>query len=226
MQGKHPERKKEHIVVTAHFDHLGKRGEDIFNGADDNASGTAAILEIAEAFATASAFGQRPDRSIIFLLVSGEEKGLLGSKFYTDHPIIPLEETMVNVNIDMVGRVDSKHENPNYIYVIGADRLSTTLHDVNEQVNASYENLELDYTYNEPDDPNRYYYRSDHYNFALNNIPAIFFFNGTHADYHRPSDTAEKINFDKMSKISRHIFHLIWELANREEAIEVNVPQN
>ncbi len=223
LLGKHPEKKKEHIIVTAHFDHLGKRGDDIFNGADDNGSGTSTVLELAEAFSTAAAFDQGPDRSIIFLLLSGEEKGLLGSKFYTDHPIIPLEQTMANVNIDMVGRVDKKHDNPRYIYVIGADRLSTTLHDINEDVNSKYENLELDYTYNEEDDPNRYYYRSDHYNFAVKGIPAIFFFNGTHNDYHRPSDTIDKIQFDKMSSIGRHIFHLIWELGNRPDAIEVNV---
>jgi hypothetical protein len=223
LPGKHPEKKKQHIIVTAHFDHLGKRGEDIFNGADDNGSGTSTVLELAEAFTTAAAFGHGPDRSIIFLLVSGEEKGLLGSKFYTDYPIIPLEDIMVDVNIDMVGRTDDKHVNPRYIYVIGADRMSTTLHDVNEDVNKRFENLELDYTYNAEDDPNRYYYRSDHYNFAIKGIPAIFFFNGTHADYHRPSDTIDKIQFDKMTSIGRHIFHLIWELGNREEAIEVNV---
>ena len=223
LPGKHPTKKNEYIIVTAHFDHLGKRGDDIFNGADDNGSGTSTVLELAEAFATAAAFERAPDRSILFLLVSGEEKGLLGSKFYTDYPIIPLEKTMVNVNIDMVGRVDKQHEDPNYIYVIGADRLSTTLHEVNEQTNQTYEKLELDYKYNAEDDPNRYYYRSDHYNFAVKGIPAIFFFNGTHDDYHRPSDTVDKIDFDKMSKIGRHIFHLIWELGNREEPIEVNV---
>ncbi len=216
-------KKQEYIIVTAHFDHLGKRGNDIFNGADDNGSGTSAVLELIEAFTTASAFDLGPERSIIFLLVSGEEKGLLGSKFYTDYPLIPLDQTMVNVNIDMIGRVDKLHDDPNYVYVIGSDRLSTTLHEVNEMVNSQYENLQLDYKYNAKDDPNRYYYRSDHYNFAVKGIPAIFFFNGTHDDYHRPSDTIEKIDFDKMSKISRHIFQLIWELGNRTEPIEVNV---
>ena len=123
----------------------------------------------------------------------------------------------------MVGRVDKLHDNPNYIYVIGSDRLSTTLHEVNETINDNYEKLVLDYKYNAEDDPNRFYYRSDHYNFAEKNIPAIFFFNGTHDDYHRPSDTIEKIEFEKMSKIGRHIFHLVWELANRDEAIKVDV---
>ena len=223
LPGSHPQKKDEHIVITAHFDHLGKRGSDIFNGADDNASGTSTVVELAEAFSTAAAFDRRPDRSIIFLLVSGEEKGLLGSKFYTDYPLIPLNQTTTNVNIDMVGRVDKLHDDPNYIYVIGSDRLSTTLHEVNETINDNYEKLVLDYKYNAVDDPNRYYYRSDHYNFAEKNIPAIFFFNGTHDDYHRPSDTIEKIEFEKMSKIGRHIFHLVWELANRDEVIEVDV---
>lgn len=225
LPGTDPQLKDEYIVVTAHFDHLGKRGEDIFNGADDNASGTSTVLELAEAFSTAKAMNYGLKRSVIFLLVSGEEKGLLGSSYYTDYPLVPLEQTMVNVNIDMVGRVDEEHEDPNYIYVIGADRLSTTLHDVNEEVNDRYEHLELDYTYNAEDDPNRYYYRSDHYNFARRGIPAVFFFNGTHKDYHRPSDTIEKIDYEKMAKIGRHIFHLIWELGNRPESIEVNVKQ-
>lgn len=225
IPGMDPILKDQHIIVTAHFDHLGKRGEDIFNGADDNASGTSTVLELAQALSTAKSMGQGLKRSVIFLLVSGEEKGLLGSKYYTDYPLIPLEQTMVNINIDMVGRVDKLHEDPNYIYVIGADRLSTTLHEVNEDVNTRYENLDMDYTYNAEDDPNRYYYRSDHYNFAKNNIPAVFFFNGTHDDYHRPSDTIEKINFEKMAKIGRHIFQLIWEIGNRKDPIEVNVKQ-
>jgi hypothetical protein len=217
------DKKDELIVVSAHYDHLGKRGEDIYNGADDNGSGTTTVLELAEAFDMAKEAGNGPRRSLLFLLVTGEEKGLLGSEYYSKYPVFPLENTICDVNVDMVGRVDAKYEeNPNYIYVIGSDRLSSDLHRINEDVNNKYSQLVLDYTYNDEKDPNRYYYRSDHYNFAKNGIPAIFFFNGNHPDYHRTSDTVEKINFEKMEKVGRHIFHLTWDLANRDEAIRVD----
>ena len=211
--------KDEIIVITAHYDHLGtKKDTLIYNGADDNASGTAAIMEIAQAFMLAKKEGNGPRRSVLIMPVSGEEKGLLGSKYYTENPIYPLENTIANLNVDMIGRTDKKYANdPNYIYLIGSDRLSMDLHHISEEVNNKYINLRLDYTYNEKDDPNRYYYRSDHYNFAKNNIPVIFYFNGVHKDYHQPTDTAEKINFEKIEKISRYIFLTAWELANRDE---------
>jgi hypothetical protein len=217
------DKKDEVVVLSAHYDHLGKKGESIYNGADDNGSGTTAVLEIAETFAQGLKEGVRPRRSVLFILVTGEEKGLLGSAFYAENPVYDLANTMVDINVDMVGRVDGKYENnPNYIYVIGSDRLSTDLHKINESVNQKYTQLVMDYTYNSEQDPNRYYYRSDHYNFAKNGIPAIFFFNGTHADYHMITDTVEKINFDKMSEITKHIYHLAWELANVEERIIVD----
>jgi hypothetical protein len=226
IEGSDPERKDELVVITAHYDHLGRRGDAIYNGADDNASGTSTVIEVAEAFAVARKKGLGPRRSVLVMLVTGEEKGLLGSQFYVNHPVFPLENTIANVNVDMVGRVDDKHKaqnNPYYTYVIGADRLSTELHEINESVNKQYTQLTLDYTYNEEDDPNRYYYRSDHYNFAERGIPAVFFFSGTHADYHRTSDTAEKINYEKMARIGQLVFHTAWELANREKRIEVDV---
>lgn len=216
-------KKDEIIIISAHFDHVGKTGDDIYNGANDNASGTSTVLELAQAFAEAKKNGDGPERSVLCLLVSGEEKGLLGSAYYTDKPVFPLENTVVDINVDMVGRSDDKYkDNPEYIYVIGSDRLSTDLHRINESINQRYTQLTLDYTYNDENDPNRYYYRSDHYNFAEKGIPAIFYFNGTHEDYHRPSDTAEKINFDQMRNIGKLIFHTAWELANREERIKVN----
>ena len=223
IEGTDEEMKHELVVVTAHYDHLGKKGDAIYNGADDNASGTSSALEIAEAFATAKKNGEGPRRSVLVMLVSGEEKGLLGSEYYVKNPIFPLEHTVANINIDMVGRTDNKHsEGPDYIYVIGSDRLSSELHEINEQVNKDYLGLELDYTYNDENDPNRYYYRSDHYNFAERGIPAIFYFNGTHKDYHRATDTAEKINFDKMEKIAQLAFYTAWELANRADRIKVD----
>lgn len=224
IEGSDPNLKQELIVITAHYDHLGKRGDDIYNGADDNGSGTSTVLEVAQAFVEAKAAGKGPRRSVLCMLVTGEEKGLLGSKYYTEFPTFDIKNTVANVNVDMVGRVDDKYkDNPNYIYVIGSDRLSTELHDINEAANKNYTNLVLDYTYNEDDDPNRYYYRSDHYNFAEKGIPAIFYFNGTHADYHRTSDTVEKINFPKMAIIGKLVFTTAWELANRDKRIEVNV---
>ena len=146
----------------------------------------------------------------------------MGSEYYAANPLYPLESTMTNVNIDMIGRVDNRHDHDNYIYVIGSDRLSKDLHDINEEINQNYTQMELDYTYNDENDPNRYYYRSDHYNFAKNGIPSVFFFSGVHEDYHRPGDTVDKINFTKLERTARHIFYLIWELANREQEIRVD----
>ena len=224
IEGTDPELKNEIVVVSAHYDHLGKRGNDVYNGADDNGSGTSTVLEVAQAFAKAKAAGVGPRRSVLCILVTGEEKGLLGSKYYTSKPIFPLENTVVDINVDMVGRVDKKYkDNPEYIYVIGSDRLSSALHAINEGVNEKYTNLTLDYTYNAESDPNRYYYRSDHYNFAEKGIPAIFYFNGTHKDYHRTTDTVEKIEFDKMAKIANLVFYTTWEIANRDTRIEVDV---
>ena len=213
--------KEELIIITAHYDHLGKHDSLIFNGADDDASGVAGAMEIAEAFMLAKKDGKGPRRSILIMPVSGEEKGLLGSKYYTDNPVYPLNNTIANLNIDMIGRLDDWHSTGNYVYLIGSDRLSYDLHNINEEVNNKYTKLELDYKYNDEEDPNRYYYRSDHYNFAKNNIPVIFYFNGVHEDYHRPSDTIEKLDFSKIKTISKLVFLTAWELANREEKIKL-----
>jgi len=224
IEGMDPKLKDEVVVVTAHYDHLGIRGESIFYGADDNGSGTSTVIEVCQALMEAKKQNAGPRRSVLVMLVSGEEKGLLGSQYYAENPVFPLANTVANVNVDMVGRIDDKYkDNPYYIYVIGSDRLSTELHEINEAANKTYTNLVLDYTYNADSDPNRYYYRSDHYNFAEKGIPAIFYFNGTHVDYHRPSDTVEKIHFEKMAKIGQLVFYTTWELANRDKRIEVNV---
>ena len=162
----------------------------------------------------------------MFLHVTGEEKGLLGSQYYTDNdPIFPLAETVADLNIDMIGRIDPKREGDrNYIYLIGSDKLSTDLHNISEEVNKKYMNIELDYTYNDENDPNRFYYRSDHYNFVKNNIPIIFYFNGTHDDYHRPSDTPDKINYDLLENRARLVFYTAWEVANRNDRLVVDKP--
>lgn len=218
------EKPDEVVVITSHYDHVGVIDGEIHNGADDDGSGTVTVLELAQAFTEAATRKNGPKRSILFMTVTGEEKGLLGSRYYTDtDPIFPLANTVVNLNIDMVGRVDEKHkDNPEYIYLIGSDKLSQDLHELSENVNKTYTKLELDYTYNDENDPNRFYYRSDHYNFAKNDVPIIFYFNGTHEDYHKPTDTVEKINFDKMAKIAQLIFHTGWEVANREERLKLD----
>ncbi len=223
IEGIDPELKNEIVILTAHFDHLGKRGNDIFNGADDNASGTSGILEIAQAFAIAKEKGAGPKRSVLCMLVTGEEKGLLGSEYYVENPVFPLENTVAEINIDMIGRADKLHPDSNYVYIIGANRLSTELHEINESANEQFTKLNLDYTYNEENDPNRYYYRSDHYNFAKNGIPSIFYFAGSHPDYHRHTDTPDKIMYDRAATIARLAFYTAWELANRADRIKVDV---
>lgn len=226
IEGSDPQLKNELVVITAHYDHVGMEGDDIYNGADDDGSGTVSALEIAEAFMQARKEGNGTRRSVLVMTVSGEEKGLLGSEWYVTHPVFPLENTVANLNIDMIGRVDEQHaDDDRYVYLIGSDRLSTDLHAISEKANETYTRLGLDYTYNDPKDPNRFYYRSDHYNFAKNNIPVIFYFSGVHEDYHQPGDVPEKILYEKMSIIARLVFHTAWELANRDDRIRVNVSE-
>ena len=216
------DKKDEVIVLTAHYDHIGIIDGKVHNGADDDGSGTTAILELAEAFALAKKEGHAPRRSILFMLVTGEEKGLLGSSYYSDNPVFPLKNTVSNLNIDMIGRMDKDHEgDPNYVYIIGSTMLSTELHTLSEESSKMYApNVKLDYTYNDKDDPNRFYYRSDHYNFAKHNIPVIFYFNGVHEDYHQHTDEIDKIHFGKMQEISRLVFATAWQLVNRENRIK------
>lgn len=222
------DKKDEYLFITAHYDHLGKRGDSvIYYGADDDGSGTVSIIELAEAFTKAKAVGKGPRRSIVFMTVSGEEKGLWGSEYYSEHPLFPLEKTTVNLNIDMVGRIDPKRktgDSTNYIYVVGDDKLSSDLRPISEAVNKKYTKLELDYKYNAPNDPERIYYRSDHYNFARKGVPIIFYFNGTHNDYHRPTDTPDKINYKLLAKRAQLIFYTAWEMANRNNMLKRDIP--
>ena len=217
------EKPQEIIVISAHYDHVGMKNGEVFNGADDDGSGTVALLEIAQAFKKAKNEGNGPKRSILFLHVTGEEHGLHGSRFYSENPLFPIENTVVDINIDMIGRRDTLHpKTNNYVYVIGSDRLSSELHTINEEVNAKYTQLELDYKYNDRKDPERIYFRSDHYNFAKKGIPAIFFYNGIHADYHQSTDTPDKIEYDALAKRAQLAFVLAWELANRPDRIKVD----
>jgi len=222
------DKKEELVFITAHYDHLGKRGDSvIYYGADDDGSGTVSVLELAEAFVKAKAAGKGPRRSIVFMTVSGEEKGLWGSEYYSDHPLYPLGKTTVDLNIDMIGRIDPKRkegDSTNYVYVVGDDKLSSDLRPISEAMNKKYTKLELDYKYNAPKDPERIYYRSDHYNFARKGVPIIFYFNGTHNDYHRPSDTPDKINYNLMAKRAQLVFYTAWEMANRNDMLKRDIP--
>ena len=211
------------LIISAHSDHLGIKDSIINPGADDNGSGTSAIMEIAEAFKIAQQKGFGPKRSILFLHFTGEEEGLYGSRYYTEHPIFALENTVADLNIDMIGRVDKLHkDDENYIYLIGSDRISTELHYISETANKEFTHLNLDYTYNAENEPNGYYFRSDHYNFAQHGIPVIFYFNGEHEDYHLPSDTADKINYPLLAKRTKLIFATAWYIANSPKKLNPN----
>jgi hypothetical protein len=222
------DKKDEFVFITAHYDHLGIRNDStIYYGADDDGSGTVSVIELAEAFIKAKAAGKGPRRSIVFMTVSGEEKGLWGSEYYSDHPVFPLEKTTVDLNIDMIGRSDPKRkqgDSSNYIYVVGDDKLSSDLRPISEAMNKKYTKLELDYKFNDPKDPERIYYRSDHYNFARKGVPIIFYFNGTHNDYHKPSDTPDKIDYKQMAKRAQLVFYTAWEMANRNEMLKRDFP--
>ncbi len=220
--------KDEYVFVTAHYDHLGKRGDSIiYYGADDDGSGTVSVIEMAEAFVKAKAAGKGPRRSIVFMTVSGEEKGLWGSQSYSNKPVYPLEKTTVDLNIDMIGRIDtSRHKGDpnNYVYVVGDDKLSSELKVISEGTNNKYTKLELDYKFNDPNDRNRIYFRSDHYNFARKGVPVIFYYDGMlGSDYHRPTDTPDKINYELMSKRAQLVFYTAWDMANRDQMLKRDI---
>jgi hypothetical protein len=222
------DKKDEYLVLSAHYDHLGKRGDVIYYGADDDGSGTVGVMEIAEAFVKAKAAGKGPRRSIIFMAVSGEEKGLWGSEYYSENPTVPLEKVTANLNIDMIGRTDTERmtgDTLNYIYVVGDDKISSDLKPVSESVNTKFTKLVLDYKFNDPNDKNRIYFRSDHYNFARKGVPIIFYYDGMlKADYHKPTDTPDKINYPLLAKRAKLVFHTAWEMANRNDMLKRDIP--
>ncbi|MES1218960.1 MAG: M28 family peptidase [Bacteroidota bacterium] len=220
--------KDEYVFITGHYDHLGKRDSVIYYGADDDGSGTTTVLQLATAFAKAKAAGKGPRRTMVFMTVSGEEKGLWGSEYYTDHPVFPLAKTTVDLNIDMVGRIDDTRkqgDSSNYVYVVGDDKVSSDLKVISEAVNKRNGNVELDYKFNDPKDPERIYFRSDHYNFAKHGVPIIFYYDGMlNADYHKPTDTPDKINYTLMAKRGQLIFYTAWEMANRNDMLKRDIP--
>lgn len=219
IEGSDAKLKKEYVIITSHFDHVGVNllNGNIYNGADDDGSGTVAVLELARIFSKSKI---KPKRSLIFMPVSGEEKGLLGSRYFVNNPPLDLASITSNINIDMIGRTDEKHDSlkqDNYIYVIGSDKISKDVDSLLLVANKKHK-LNLDYTFNSESDPNRFYYRSDHYNFAEKGIPVIFFFSGVHVDYHQPTDDAEKIRFDLHTQRTNLIYSTILQLANYPKA--------
>ncbi|MEI7959539.1 MAG: M28 family peptidase [Chitinophagaceae bacterium] len=224
------DKKDEYLMLTGHYDHLGKRGDVIYYGADDDGSGTVGVMQMAEAFAIAAKKGNKPRRTIVFMTVSGEEKGLWGSDYYSEHPIFPLDKTTADLNTDMVGRVDTERttgDSLNYVYVIGHDKLSTDLPIINEAANKASSNITLDYKYDDPADKNMIYYRSDHYNFAKKGVPILFFYDGMLlADYHKPTDTIEKINFELMQKRVTMVYYTACEIAQREDMLKRDLKLN
>jgi Zn-dependent M28 family amino/carboxypeptidase len=224
FEGSDPVLKNEYVALGAHYDHVGVgtavNGDAIYNGADDDASGTITLLAIAEALAGAKT---RPKRSILFVWHAGEERGLWGSRYFTDFPTVPLDKIVTQINLDMIGRSKRAGDaNPrnrelsaaNEIYVIGSKMMSTELGALSETVNKEYLNLTYNYRYDDPGDPNRFFFRSDHYNYARKGIPIIFFFDGEHEDYHRPGDSADKIDYQKMEQVARTVYMTLWEVAN------------
>lgn len=219
------DKKDEIVVITAHYDHDGVRNGEVINGADDNGSGTVSLIELAEAFAEAKKDGKGPRRSILFIAFTGEERGLLGSDFYARNPVFAMDSTVAAINIDMVGRIDKEHSDSlDYVYVIGSDYLSNELHTISENAAKTYTpDLKLDYTYNAKDHPEKLYYRSDQIKFAEKGVPVIFYFSGLHDDYHMPEDDVDKIAFEMLEKRIRLVFATVWEIANRDERLKVDV---
>lgn len=225
LEGSDPKLKNEILIVTGHYDHIGlvqdpNAKDKVNNGADDDGSGTTGVLLLAEAFAKAKKAGKGPKRSILFMTVVGEEKGLLGSEWYSEHPVFPVENTIADLNTDMIGRIGEEYlgkpDSANYIYSVGSYRLSTELGDLSEKINKTYTNMILDYKYDDPKDPQSIYTRSDHYNFAKLGIPVIFYYDGMlQQDYHRPGDEVDKINFELLTKRAHLTYYTAWELANR-----------
>jgi len=234
IEGSDPVLKNEYVALGAHYDHDGVgnpvSGDRIRNGADDNGSGTVALLAIAEAMAKAP---RPPKRSVIFVWHMGEEMGLWGSQYFTTFPTVPIDKIVAQLNIDMIGRSrpdgDTNPRNrdlsgPNELYVIGSKLMSRELGQISEAVNAAYLKLSFNYRYDDPKDPERFFYRSDHIHYARKDIPIIFYFTGPHAEYHQPTDEVSRIDFQKYEKITRTIYATLWEIGELKTRPKVDTP--
>jgi Peptidase family M28 len=225
LEGSDPQLKNEYVVFSAHYDHLQTAPDGaIYHGADDDGSGTTAVLAIARAMSL-----NRPKRSVLVMFHAGEELGLLGSEYNTDFaPAVPLDKMVVDLNIDMIGRskpagddnpLDEHLTDAHTVYLVGSNRISPELHEISEETNSQFQKLKLDYYYNDPANPERIYYRSDHWNYAKHGVPIIFYFDGTHVDYHKPTDTIDKIDFTKLTQITRLVFETGWRVANLDHRL-------
>ncbi len=234
VEGSDPELKSTYVAIGAHYDHVGYAESEltsdnkrpgapgrvtvgaerdrIWNGADDDGSGTAGVMAVARAFSQ----GPRPRRSVLFVWHAGEERGLLGSRYYADHPTVPLDRVVAQLNIDMIGRNrDDKPSESNTVYLVGSDRISTELHALNREANRALEPpLTLDYEMNDPADPEQVYFRSDHYSYAAKGIPVIFFTTGLHPDYHANTDDVSKIQFAKLTRVAQLVYETAWRVGN------------
>ena len=219
------DKKAEVVVVSAHYDHLGTVGGQVYHGADGDGSGTVSVLALARAFAQAKKAGHGPRRSLLFLANVAEEIGRLGSQYYTEHPVVPLANTVADLHIDMLGRVDSVHQGKgDYVYAIGSDWISQELRALSEATNQRYQPLALDYIYTTIIDPTHLYRRSDHYSFANYRVPVIFYTSGLHSDYHQPTDDVARIDFPALARRSQLVFHTAWALANRPARPALDAP--
>lgn len=248
LPGGDPALAGEYVAVSAHYDHVGAgpaddhhsrlapkagagaAGDSIYNGADDNGSGAVALLSMAGAFARSA---PRPRRSILFVWHAGEEKGLMGSRYFVDDPRVPLKQIAALLNVDMIGRsraagdaapANADLTGPEEIHVIGSKRMSSELGELSERVNREYLGLKFNYRHDDPADPERAFFRSDHIHYARKGIPVIFYMSGTHEDYHRPSDSSDKIDYAKMERVARTIHATAWELANLPARPRVDRP--
>ena len=232
IEGSDPVLKAEYVALGAHYDHVGTgtpvKGDSIRNGADDDGTGTVGLLSMAEALSGAA---RRPKRSVLFVWHMGEERGMWGSKYFTAFPTVPIDKIVVQLNIDMIGR--TKRENdanprnkdlsgPDEVYVIGSKMMSTELGAISEAVNEAYLKLKFNYKYDDPKDPQRFFYRSDHYHYAVRNIPVIFYFTGEHVDYHQTSDEVSQIDFQKFEKVARTIYATLWEIGEMKARPKVD----
>ena len=229
IEGTDPKLKNEYVVFSGHYDHLETRNGKVYPGADDDGSGTVSTLAISRAMSM-----NPPKRSVLIIFHAGEELGLLGSEYNTDYsPVVPLDKLVVDLNIDMIGREQKPGDKvfnkdgdyttpPDGVFVVGTNRISKELHEISETTNKDYAHLQLDYHYNNPNDPSRIYFRSDHWNYAKHGVPIIFYFTGVHDDYHQPTDTVDKIDFDKMAHIAKFVYETGWRVANLDHRLAID----
>ncbi len=205
--------KEEFVLFGSHHDHIGTREGKIYNGADDNGSGTVAMLEIAQAMQIA-----RPKRSVIFVWHAAEEKGLWGSRFFVEHSPVPVEKMSAELNLDMICRND-----PDHLYIVGSNKLSSELDTTINAVNDKHIRMKLDYKYEDPQHPDNFFFRSDQYPYIQYGIPAVWYFCGTTEDYHQETDTIDRVDFVKMARVSRFAYLTAMVIGNKSDMLKLDL---